>query len=155
MLLLCRESTAKQENIPTLGYITDYCYTGLDPKRMGLGPVFATQKLLHKTGKSLKEIELIEMNEAFSAQIIANIKAFESKEFAEKELNMPTALGEIDPNILNVNGGAVALGHPVGTSGTRLVLTTLKELKRQKKQHGLATLCVGGGQGAAFLLESE
>jgi acetyl-CoA acetyltransferase len=94
------------------------------------------------------------MNEAFAAQVIANQRAFASRQFAEKELSRSEALGTIDPNRLNVNGGAIALGHPVGATGTRLVITLLKELRRRSLQRGLATLCVGGGQGAALLLES-
>jgi acetyl-CoA acetyltransferase len=121
---------------------------------MGLGPVFATSKLLQRTGLRLQDIELIEMNEAFAAQIIANERAFASRQFAEKELARSEALGTIDRERLNVNGGAIALGHPVGATGTRLVITLLKELKRRRLQGGLATLCVGGGQGAALLLES-
>ena len=155
MLLLCKESTAKNRKLPVLGYINQFTYAGLDPKRMGLGPVFATNKLLIKTGLKIKDFDLIEMNEAFAAQIIGNLKAFESKKFANEELNQTDAIGQIDINKLNVNGGAIALGHPVGTSGTRILLTALKELKRQKKQLALANLCVGGGQGAAFILESE
>jgi acetyl-CoA acetyltransferase len=121
---------------------------------MGLGPIFATSKLLKRTGLKLKEIDLVEMNEAFAAQVIANQRAFASRQFAEKELFRSEALGTIDPNRLNVNGGAIALGHPVGATGTRLVITLLKELRRRSLQRGLATLCVGGGQGAALLLES-
>jgi acetyl-CoA acetyltransferase len=114
--------------------------------------IYATKKLFDKTGITLKDIDLIEINEAFAAQVIANLKAFASEEFCQKAFNSP-ALGEIDESILNVNGGAIALGHPVGMSGARIVLTALKELKRRNKNKALATLCIGGGQGAAFLLE--
>eukprot|EP01047_Picozoa_sp_COSAG01_P002045 COSAG01_NODE_52_length_31456_cov_125.226648_3_plen_432_part_00 len=155
MLMLMTESKAKAEGHSVLGYISDYTYAGLDPKRMGLGPIYASHKLFKKTGVNLKNIDLIEMNEAFAAQIIANERAFASKKFANNYLNEADAIGEIDPNKLNVNGGAIAIGHPVGTSGTRILLTLMKELKRQNKQRGLATLCVGGGQGAAFLVESN
>ena len=135
-----------------LAIVKDYAYAGLDAHRMGLGPVYATKKLFDKTGITLKDIDLIEMNEAFAAQVIANIKAFASEEFCQKAFNCP-ALGQIDESILNVNGGAIALGHPVGMSGARIILTALKELKRRDKNKALATLCIGGGQGAAFLLE--
>jgi acetyl-CoA acetyltransferase family protein len=138
-----------------LGYLRAYAYAGCDPSRMGLGPVFATSKLLHKTGLSLRDIDLIEMNEAFAAVVLANEKAFASPQFAREYLGRDSALGEIDRNRLNVNGGAVALGHPVGATGTRLVLTLLKELRRRKLHRGLATLCVGGGQGAALLVEAD
>ena len=151
-LIVCTESKAKELNLEPIGFISDYAYAGLDAHRMGLGPVYATKKLFDKTGITLKDIDLIEMNEAFAAQVIANIEAFKSEEFCQKTFNSP-ALGEIDESILNVNGGAIALGHPVGMSGARIVLTALKELKRRDKNRALATLCIGGGQGAAFLLE--
>ena len=151
-LIVCSESKAKELNLEPIGYISDYSYAGLDANRMGLGPIYATKKLFDKTRISLKDIDLIEINEAFAAQVIANIKAFASEEFCQKAFNSP-ALGEIDESILNVNGGAIALGHPVGMSGARIILTALKELKRRDKNRALATLCIGGGQGAAFLLE--
>ena len=151
-LIVCTESKAKELNLEPIGFISDYSYAGLDAHRMGLGPVYATKKLFDKTGLSLKDIDLIEINEAFAAQVIANIKAFASEEFCQKTFNSP-ALGQIDESILNVNGGAIALGHPVGMSGARIILTALKELKRRDKNRALATLCIGGGQGAAFLLE--
>jgi acetyl-CoA acetyltransferase len=100
-------------------------------------------------------MDLIEMNEAFAAVVLGNEKAFVSEEFARQHLGRDSALGEIDRNRLNVNGGAIALGHPVGATGTRLVLTLLKELRRRNLRRGLATLCVGGGQGAALLVETE
>ncbi len=151
-LIVCTESKAKELNLEPIGFITAYAYAGLDAHRMGLGPIYATKKLFDKTGITLKDIDLIEMNEAFAAQVIANLEAFKSEEFCQKTFNSP-ALGEIDESILNVNGGAIALGHPVGMSGARIVLTALKELKRRNKNKALATLCIGGGQGAAFLLE--
>ena len=153
MLILSTQSKAKELGLKVLGCIKDYAYVGLEAKRMGLGPIYATKKLFDKTGTSLKDIDLIELNEAFSAQRLANIKAFNSNSFCKKTFNSP-ALGEINPDILNVNGGAIALGHPVGMSGARIVLSALKQLKRTNKKTALATLCVGGGQGAAFLLEA-
>jgi acetyl-CoA C-acetyltransferase/acetyl-CoA acyltransferase len=136
-----------------LGYLRGFAYAGCDPRRMGLGPVYATSKLFERTGIGMKDIDLIEMNEAFAAQIIANERAFASDEFARKELGRTRALGDIDRARFNVNGGAIALGHPVGATGVRLVVTLLKELRRRNLRRGLATLCVGGGQGAALLLE--
>ncbi|MDX9960239.1 MAG: thiolase family protein [Aliarcobacter sp.] len=151
-LIVCTESKAKELNLEPLGFIKDYAYAGVDAHRMGLGPIYATKKLFDKSGVSLNDIDLIELNEAFAAQVIANLKAFKSDSFCKKTFNSK-ALGEIDESILNVNGGAIALGHPVGMSGARIVLTALKELKRRNDKLGLATLCVGGGQGASFLLE--
>ncbi len=154
-VVLMSESEAKKRSLEPLGYLRDYAYEGLDPKRMGLGPVFATHKLFQQTGLSMDDIEIVEINEAFAAQVIACEKAFASKEFAQTHFGEDKAVGAIDPNKLNVNGGAVALGHPVGMTGTRLVLTVLYELRQRGLQRGLASLCIGGGQGAALLLEVE
>jgi acetyl-CoA C-acetyltransferase/acetyl-CoA acyltransferase len=145
---------ARAEGRAPLGYLRAFAYAGCDPRRMGLGPAFATAKLLQKTGLSLRDIDLIEINEAFAAQVIANERAFPARQFAEKELGRTEPLGELDRSRTNVNGGAIALGHPVGATGTRLVITLLKELQRQSKKRGLATLCVGGGQGAALLVDA-
>ncbi|WP_442506227.1 thiolase family protein [Novipirellula sp. SH528] len=140
---------------PPLGYITAAAIAGCDPKRMGLGPVYATAKLLEQTGMSLTDFELIEINEAFAAQVIGCDRAMQSKSFAEKELSRHTAIGQMNPDIVNIHGGAIALGHPVGTTGTRLILTMLRALRASGKRRGLATLCVGGGQGVAIALETE
>jgi acetyl-CoA C-acetyltransferase/acetyl-CoA acyltransferase len=152
-LVMMPGEAARAQGRKPLGYLRGYAYAGCEPRRMGLGPVYATSKLLAKTGLSLKDIDLIEMNEAFAAQIIANEKAFASDQFAQKHLGLSKALGEIDRSRFNVNGGAIALGHPVGATGTRLALTALKELERRNLRYGLATLCIGGGQGGALLLE--
>jgi acetyl-CoA acetyltransferase len=120
---------------------------------MGLGPAYSTKLVMEKSGMKISDMQRIEINEAFAAQVIANMRILESDELSKKYLNQDKALGTIDERILNVNGGAIALGHPVGSSASRLVLTLLKELKRSNLEVGLATLCVGGGQGAAFILE--
>ncbi len=152
-VLVMSEEKAKKMGYKVLGTIRGFGFAGLDPERMGLGPVFSTPLALKQAGLTMKDIELIEINEAFAAQVIANEKCFASKKFAAEVLDLPKALGEIDRDILNVNGGAIALGHPVGSSGTRLVLTLLKEMKRRDLQFGLATLCIGGGQGGAMIVE--
>ena len=149
------EATAKQRGLKPLGYLRDYCYAGLEGSCMGLGPTYATSGLMQKTGLLLQDFDLIELNEAFAAQVIANERAFASEQFAQKQLGREKALGVIERDKLNVNGGAVALGHPVGATGGRLVLTLLHELRRRGLQRGLATLCIGGGQGAALALEVE
>jgi acetyl-CoA acetyltransferase family protein len=154
-LVVMPGEAVRAEGRRPLGYLRAFAYAGCDPARMGLGPVFATSKLLQKTGLSLRAMDLIELNEAFAAVVLGNEKAFASSLFAREQLGRDSALGEIDRNRLNVNGGAIALGHPVGATGTRLVLTLLKELRRRNLNRGLATLCVGGGQGAALLLETE
>lgn len=154
-LILMSEDEAEKRGFTPLGFLKDFAYAALDPERMGLGPVYATAKLAENKKFSLESMDLIEMNEAFAAQIIANERAFPSVKFAEKFLSRKEALGTIDRSRLNVNGGAIALGHPVGMTGTRIVIHLLKELKRRGEHQGLATLCVGGGQGAAIWLEAE
>ena len=154
-LIVIPGEAVRAEGRRPLGYLRAFAYAGCDPSRMGLGPVFATSKLLQKTGLKLSDIDLIEMNEAFAAVVLGNEKAFASPQFARDHLGRDSAIGELDRDRLNVNGGAIALGHPVGATGTRLVLTLLKELRRRNLRRGLATLCVGGGQGAALLVETE
>ena len=152
-VLMMPGELARAEGIKPLGYLRGYAYAGCEPQRMGLGPVYATHRLFEKTGIGLKDVGLIELNEAFAAQVIACEHAFASKEFAQKHLGRSSALGEIDPAKLNINGGAIALGHPVGVTGIRLALTLLKNLRHKNLQRGLATLCIGGGQGGAILVE--
>lgn len=154
-VLVMSEEKAKELGYDILGYVRGFGFAGLDPERMGLGPVFSTPVALKHAGLTMKDIQQIEMNEAFAAQVIANEKAFASKQFANNALHLPDAVGEIDRNKLNVNGGAIALGHPVGSSATRLVLTLLKDMKRKNLQFGLATLCIGGGQGGAMVVERK
>jgi acetyl-CoA C-acetyltransferase/acetyl-CoA acyltransferase len=154
VLVMLGEAVRAEGRTP-LGYLRAYAVVGCDPRRMGLGPVFATAKVLDRTGLTLRDIDLLELNEAFAAQVLACEKAFASNTFAREHLGRDRALGELDRGRMNVNGGAIALGHPVGATGTRLVLTLLAELKRRGLKRGLATLCVGGGQGAALLLESS
>jgi acetyl-CoA acetyltransferase family protein len=152
-VIMMRESDAKKRGLEPLGYLTDWAYAGLEPERMGLGPTYATAKLFKRAGVKLSDIDYIEMNEAFAAQIIGNERAFASREFAKKYLDMDAPLGEIDRDKMNLQGGAIALGHPVGVTGTRIAVHTLRELRRQGKNTGLATLCIGGGQGGSLLLE--
>ncbi|HKB41660.1 MAG TPA: thiolase family protein [Gemmataceae bacterium] len=154
-VVLMPGAAARAEGRRPLGYLRGFAYAGCDPKRMGLGPIFATNKLLLKTGLGLKDIDLVELNEAFAAVVLANERAFTSDVFAREQLGRDKALGELDRARLNLNGGAIALGHPVGATGTRLVITLLKELRRRNLRRGLATLCVGGGQGGAVLVETE
>ncbi len=154
-VVLMSESRAKEMGLTPLGYLKEYAYAGLEPKRMGMGPAFSTAALFKRTKMKMSDIDLVEINEAFAVQVMANEIAFGSKEYAIKNLGRRSALGEIDPHMLNVNGGAVALGHPVGMTGTRMVIHTLKELKRRGKHRALATLCIGGGQGGALILEVE
>jgi len=153
-LLLMSARRAKALGLEPLGYLGGWAYAGLDGRRMGLGPAFATARLLERTGLTMDDFDLVELNEAFAAQVIANERAFASDDFARRELGRDRALGELDRDRMNVNGGAIALGHPVGATGARLILTLLRSLRRRGAARGLATLCVGGGQGAALALEN-
>jgi len=152
-LLVMEEEKAREMGYQPLGYIRAYSYVGVEPSKMGLGPAYAIPNVLEKAGLKLKDIDLVEINEAFAAQVLACLKLLSSKKFAEENSFQLGIIGEIDLNKLNVNGGAIALGHPVGTSGSRLILTLLKEMKRRNAKFGLASLCVGGGQGGAVILE--
>ncbi|MBI5207129.1 MAG: thiolase family protein [Candidatus Firestonebacteria bacterium] len=153
MVIVTTREKALSLGLDILGTLKSYAYAGLDPKRMGLGPVFSTYKLFKKINLKLKDVELIEINEAFAAQVLACETAFSSKEFFKINFGNSETIGEINRDILNVNGGAIAIGHPVGATGTRMVLTLLKEMKRRNISLGLASLCIGGGQGAALLFE--
>jgi acetyl-CoA acetyltransferase family protein len=152
-LLVMTEEKAAQLGYHPIGALTGYAYAGCDPKRMGLGPVFAVARAEESTGLTLDQADLVEINEAFAAQVLAVLKSLRSEEFSEKFLGRTRPLGKVEKDRLNVNGGAIALGHPVGATGARLILTSLKELARRQAQRALVTLCVGGGQGAAIWLE--
>jgi acetyl-CoA acyltransferase 2 len=137
MLVVTTADQASQKGKTPLGRIVSWGIAGCDPDIMGIGPVPATQIALKRAGMSIDDLDLIEINEAFAGQILA----------VSKELG-------IDMDKLNVNGGAIALGHPLGASGTRLLLTVLYELRRRKQRYGLASACIGGGQGIAMIVES-
>jgi acetyl-CoA acetyltransferase family protein len=151
--LVMSSDIARQLGYQPLGTIRAVAFAGLDPSRMGLGPVFAAQKALRLAGMTMKDIELIELNEAFAAQVFACEKAAVSREFFRKHLPGEEPIGELRRDIMNVNGGAIAIGHPVGSSGLRIVITLLKEMERRGLSTGLATLCIGGGQGGAMIVE--
>ncbi|MCI0745243.1 MAG: thiolase family protein [Verrucomicrobia subdivision 3 bacterium] len=152
-LLVMTEQKATEMALTPLGILTGYAYAGCDPTRMGLGPVFAIAKAEEVTGLTTDHADLIEINEAFAAQVLAVLKCLRSDEFAAKFLRRSRHVGKISKERLNVNGGAIALGHPVGATGARLALTSLKELARRQAKRALVSLCVGGGQGAALWLE--
>jgi len=135
-VIICGEEYVKRRNAKPMGRIVSWAYAGVEPEIMGIGPVPATRQALDKAGLKLSEIDLIEVNEAFAAQYLA----------VEKELGL-------DRSRTNVNGGAIALGHPLGATGTRLVITVLHELHRTGGRYGLATACIGGGQGIAMIVE--
>jgi acetyl-CoA acyltransferase len=152
-ILVASAEKARELGLKPAGRIRGYAFVGLDPARMGLGPTHATPVALKRAGVAFKDIGLIELNEAFAAQVIANEIALASAKYCREKLGLEGPIGEIDRSIMNVNGGAIALGHPVGVSGTRLTLTLLREMRKRDVPLGLATLCVGGGQGAALVLE--
>ena len=136
-LVIADERTAGELGSKPIGRIVAYAAAGVEPSEMGIGPVPATRAALERAGLSLGEIDLVEVNEAFAGQYLA----------VERELGL-------DRDRVNVNGGAIALGHPLGASGSRLVLTLLHELRRRGKKYGLATACIGGGQGIAMIVEA-
>ncbi|HET9251240.1 MAG TPA: thiolase family protein [Candidatus Eisenbacteria bacterium] len=144
---------ARELGLKPAGRLRSSAFVGLDPARMGLGPTYATPLALRRAGIRFQDLGLIEINEAFAAQVIANEIAMASPRFARDRLGLDEPVGEIDRSTLNVNGGGIALGHPVGVSGTRLVITLLREMRRRNVDLGLATLCVGGGQGGAVVIE--
>ena len=152
-MIITTMEKAQAWGIKPLAVIKGQAYAGLDPKRMGLGPVYSTGRLFKQLALTMKDMDVVEINEAFAAQVLACLQAFGSETISKDRLGLDHAVGELDPAKLNVNGGGIALGHPVGSSGGRLLLTTAHELILRDKKLGLATLCVGGGQGAAFVLE--
>lgn len=155
MVLLMSRARAQELGYKPLAKIRGYGFAGLEPERMGLGPVYSTPVALKRAGLTMKDIGLVELNEAFAAQVMACQRAADSEKFGREKLGLSGKLGEIPTETMNVNGGAIALGHPVGATGTRIVLTLAKEMKRRGTQFGLATLCIGGGQGGAMILENE
>ncbi len=153
-LLMMNEKALKASGLTPLGKLVGFQYAGCDPTRMGLGPAYAINKAEGRYGLGIKDADLIEINEAFAAQVIGCQRAAKDAKYCREKLGRDSALGEIPDEILNVNGGAIALGHPVGVTGSRLVLTALKELHRRKLKRALLSLCVGGGQGGALWVET-
>jgi acetyl-CoA C-acetyltransferase len=153
-LVLGSETAVARYSLPVLGRIIDSEWAGLDPGEMGLGPVHAATPLLKRHGLGLDDLDALEINEAFAAQVIACLRAWTDERYCREELGLPNALGRLDEAKLNVDGGAIALGHPVGASGARIVLHVLNVLKRTGGKRGLAAICIGGGLGGAMLLES-
>ncbi len=154
MLMLASEDAVKQYDLPVLGCIKDVEWAALDPAQMGLGPAHAVPPLLQRQGLTFKDIDYWEMNEAFATQVLACFAAWKDADYCRNELGLDGPLGDIDPARFNVNGGAVALGHPVGASGARIVLHLLEVMRRQGAKRGVASICIGGGQGGAMLLEA-
>src|SRR5688500_18132479 len=153
-LLLAGEEAVKRHGLQPLGRIVDSQWTGLDPAQMGLGPVHAATPILKRHQLGLNDLDYWEINEAFAAQVLGCLAAWRDEKYCRDELGLDGALGALDENRLNVDGGAIALGHPVGASGTRLVLHRLQALSKNQAKRGTASICIGGGLGGAMLVES-
>lgn len=154
LLLLASQDAVNKYKLPVIAKITDVAWAGLDPAEMGLGPVYAASQLMQKHDLTLDDIDAWEINEAFAAQVLACLAAFESEDYCRHYLGLDKAVGKIDTNKLNMDGGAIALGHPVGASGARIVLNLMNILKRTGAKRGMASICIGGGQGGAMLIEN-
>ncbi|MEK7261074.1 MAG: acetyl-CoA C-acyltransferase, partial [Pseudomonadota bacterium] len=155
MLLLASEDAVARHGLTVLGEWLGHEWAGVEPGQMGLGPVHACARLYRRLGIAHRDLAQMELNEAFAAQVLACQAAWDSAEYARAELNLDAPLGRMDPARLNPEGGAISLGHPVGASGARLVLHLLRSLQRKGGGLGVATLCIGGGQGGAMLLKVE
>jgi acetyl-CoA acyltransferase len=154
-LLLMRESKAKAMGYTPLGYLKSWAYAAVDPGwQLLMAPVFAWPKALERASLPMSAIDLFDVHEAFAAQVASNLKALASKKFATERMGRTEPVGEIDPDKLNVNGGSIALGHPFAATGGRMVLSTLRELKKRQKQFGLISICAAGGLGAVAIVEA-
>ena len=153
-VILASDDAVKKYDLKPRARIVDSAWGALDPSIMGLGPVLSSTKLLQRHKLSLDAIELWEINEAFAAQVLACLAAWADESFCRRVLNLPGAAGTIARDKLNVDGGAIGLGHPVGASGNRIVLHLVNAMKRLGKRRGIATECIGGGQGGAMLIEA-
>jgi acetyl-CoA C-acetyltransferase len=153
-MILASEDAVQRHGLEPIGRIVDSEWAGLDPAQMGLGPVHAATPILKRHGLGLDDLDYWEINEAFAAQVLGCLAAWKDDKYCREELGLDGALGSLDEEKLNVDGGAIALGHPVGASGTRIVLHLLKTLKRNNARRGIACICIGGGLGGAMLVET-
>jgi acetyl-CoA C-acetyltransferase len=153
-MLLASETAVERHGLKPIGRIVDSEWAGLDPAQMGLGPVHAATPILKRHRLGLDDLDYWEINEAFAAQVLACLSAWKDERYCRDELGLDHSLGELNPQKLNVDGGAIALGHPVGASGTRIVLHLLNTLHRNNAKRGIACICIGGGLGGAMLVET-
>jgi len=153
-LILASEEALARHGLTPIGRIVDSEWAGLDPAQMGLGPVHAATPILKRHELKLQDLDYWEINEAFAAQVLGCLAAWKDEKYCREQLGLDGALGALDDERLNVDGGAVALGHPVGASGARIVLHLLRLLKRKNAKRGLASICIGGGLGGAMLVEA-
>ncbi len=152
-VILASEDAVEKHQLPVIGKIMDTQWAGIDPSEMGLGPVHAVTPMMQRHQLQIDDVDYWELNEAFAGQVLACVAAWQDQTYCQNHFDLEQPLGKIPHEKLNVDGGGVSLGHPVGTSGTRIVLHLLKTLERTKSKRGIATLCIGGGQGGAILLE--
>ena len=153
LLILASEEAVKKHDLTPLGAIVDSQWSALDPAEMGLGPVHAITPMLVRNGLGLNDLDALEINEAFAAQALGCLAAWESESYCKEILGLDKAFGRMDRSKFNVDGGAIAIGHPIGASGARVVLHALKALERTGGKRAAASLCIGGGQGGAMLVE--
>jgi acetyl-CoA C-acetyltransferase len=153
-VILASEDAVKMHGLKPRAVILDSAWAALDPSIMGLGPVLSSTPLLQRAGMSLADVDVWEINEAFAAQLLACLAAWNDEDFCKTALGLPGAAGMIDREKLNIDGGAIALGHPVGATGNRIVLHAVNALHRLGKKRAIATECIGGGQGGAMLIEA-
>ena len=153
-LVLATEEAVKRHGLKPVGRIVDSQWAGLDPAQMGLGPVHAATPILKRHGLALNDLDAWEINEAFAAQVLACLAAWEDERYCREQLGLDGAMGRMEREKLNVDGGAIALGHPVGASGARIVLHLLHVLRHTGGKRGMASICIGGGQGGAMLVEA-
>lgn len=155
LVILASEQAVQKYKLPVLGRIIDSQWSALMPQQMGLGPVHAMTPVMKRQNLTIADVDYWEINEAFAAQVLACVAAWNDDDYCRKELNLDGAFGLLDQEKLNVDGGAVALGHPVGTSGARIVLHLCQVLAQKKAHRGMAAICIGGGQGGAMLIERD
>ncbi len=154
MLLLASEAAVDKHQLPVLAEIRDSQWAGLDPAVMGMGPVHAMTPIMQRHQFAIDDIDYWEINEAFATQVIGNLLAWQEDDYCKNELGLQQPMGEIPHDRLNIDGGGISLGHPVGASGARIVLHLAKVLQREQGRRGIASLCIGGGQGGAMLIEN-
>jgi len=153
-VILASEAAVKKHNLNVMGRLIASNWAGLDPRHMGLGPVHSTVPMLREQNLTANDIDYWEINEAFAAQVLACLAAFNDTAYCQEHFGLDAAFGEVPHENLNVDGGAVSMGHPVGASGTRIVHHVLSVLQKNKAKLGVATICIGGGQGGAMLVEN-
>jgi len=154
MLIVASDKAVKKYNLPVLAKISDSHWAGLDPAEMGMGPAHAIAPVMTRNNLAIDDVDYWEINEAFAGQVLGCLEGLKQEDYCKEKLGLKNSLGEIPHEKLNIDGGGVSLGHPVGASGARIVLHLAKILKRKNAKRGIASLCIGGGQGGAMMIES-